>query len=957
MKKIFLVIVLLFMGLLLAACGESMPVPNNLSIDNHVLKWDKVEKAEKYIVVIGSDEYDTTINEYDLIALDLEAGQYEIGVKVVIGEKTSKLSKKVTYVVEESLLFAPINIKLTGTVVSWDSVEGASGYIVLVNSTEHQVSSVTFDLATLDLPVGQYEIRVKAVALEVTSGVSQKVTFIVEEAVLAAPENVRLTGTVVSWDSVEEASGYIVLVNDVEHQVSSTTFDLGPLNLSVGAHNVKVKAVTSEKTSVYSNVVTYVILYEVDDVTKTKILKENNKSYELDMRSGDFSNHFDYEVYRLTVVYVEDYIEAGMLNNLPLENFYSLFHSLSKILINEVDLEDFSEIIAYVEELQSLGLTGQLLGQILNSKAIMGLKVEKRMYLDEIERLEGLKEDTVSAVLNYKAFIDFYGFIDVLYEYAITEAEEAAITRHLNPKDYMDWLEINDIIVELLVDINYQYYNDDDDSYFNITEVFRRVFALEDEDLNEFVLENYDNLRDLADLNCDIDNYDDSILYQQRMLAEQITLLEVFEEQKEDVVSAIELVYNLLILTKDTLNSEQFITVVNKLLEGESLTVVEMILLKNVMIPVIRTNIPPIETFSLVYQTLFQVLEDLAIIEIPEAREYVETISEATVITIEVMLDFLEIVDNEYITGVQEFLGEEEYVIDIIFYTVDYYEEFLLTVEERYADLLTEEEIEEIFFKAINYIIAQADEEEYEALVILEIIKDNYGLISGITKSHKNKLIPLIKSLKGVYESMEKVMEGSLNDGIDELVVAVLNLDDLLFGNLTNEDIDPFIDLLGQFMEIDFSGEYEEEVGHLIEILLFVNEVKSKVLLEASKLDAVDYLEHPGLETGDDKEIQYKITYYLLTAINNTLTEELKEEAYRLIDVLFADVLSNPEIQEILGFEEEELVDFKQVAEESVANVYEFVELLMSFDYDNLTEEEWEMLEDIVDTIFGSLDF
>lgn len=879
MKKIFSIIALLFVGLLLTACGESAPVPKNLSIENHVLKWDKIDKAEKYIVVVDEDEHEAMTNEYDLTTLELSVGSYEIRVKVVIDGKTSKLSKKTTYVVE---------------------------------------------------------------------------------LILTAPKNVTIEGAIVSWDAVEEASGYIVVVDNDEYEVSTTTFDLASLDLDYGGYDVKVKAVAGAITSEYSNVVTYVYSYEIDDVTKTKLLKENNSTYELNMTEEDFRDEFEYAIYLLTVQYVEDYIETATTNNLPVENVYSLFEALTKVLIGQVDLEDFNAIIAYVDELQALDLSGKLLGEILYSKAIMSSKLDEYRYEDIILSFERSLEEAILYKEEYEEEINFAGFLTMMHDYATNEVENAVIDQLFGSLEREIPHEILYIFNEVRYDINFQYGDPDNLSYVHITEVFKNLVSLDDDEDLSLAIDVTDNLIYLSGLKLQIQHLEEDILHYQESIVQNAILREVFEEEKESIILALEAIYDFLILTKEALNSEQVITIINKILTGEELSIIDVILLKNVMLPVIKNNIPTTETFVLVYQTLFRAVEDFAPVELEMFAEYTEKIAAATTITIQLVLDFLEIVDTEYLTSVQEFIQEDN-VFDLVFYTIDYYEEFISTIKERYADLFTEEEIEEIFIQAIDYLISQVDEEEYEALIILEIIKDNYALLSSIIGAHDDKLIPLIRSLKAVYESTEKVMEGLLDEGVNELILAVFNLDELLFGGLTSEDIEPIVDLLGQLlvevMRIDLQEEFGEEIGHLIDILLSVNEIKSQVLLEASKLDAVEFLEHEGLSTGDDREIQYKTLYFVLTVIDNTLTTEVKEEISTLIDVLFEDVLTNPEILEMLELDSEEVVEMQEDITEFLEDIYGMIEMLMSFDYDNLTEDNWEILESIIDDIFYSPSF
>ena len=58
-------------------------------------------------------------------------------------------------------LQAPQNVQITDSVLTWDAVENATGYIVSFAYTEHETQECCFDLSSYDDP-GDYEIAIKA---------------------------------------------------------------------------------------------------------------------------------------------------------------------------------------------------------------------------------------------------------------------------------------------------------------------------------------------------------------------------------------------------------------------------------------------------------------------------------------------------------------------------------------------------------------------------------------------------------------------------------------------------------------------------------------------------------------------------------------------------------------------------------------------------------------------------
>src|SRR5690554_4601313 len=283
MKRILSFIMLLLLTITLVACKKDIKAPENLSITNDVLKWDAVDNADKYYVVVGLEEHEALSNEFNLKQLELSAGNYTIGVITVIGDNVSRISETINYKVE---------------------------------------------------------------------------------FVIAAPGNVKLEGSVVSWDSVDGANQYIVFVNDEQHRQTATSIDLKTLKLDAGNYEVKIKTVIDTKTSIFSEILNYVVLHEIDDAGKTRLLKVLNPYYEANMNLEDFPSQYQYEYYLLGVEFVDIYIESASYNNVSSGNLYNLFEKIFEVLKNENIIYNFTDFTIVMGELEELGLTGNLVATL-----------------------------------------------------------------------------------------------------------------------------------------------------------------------------------------------------------------------------------------------------------------------------------------------------------------------------------------------------------------------------------------------------------------------------------------------------------------------------------------------------------------------------------------------------------------------------------------------------------------
>ena len=54
MKRLFTLIGAILLAFILLGCQNSIGVPQNVSLSGDTLTWDEVDKADGYLVVVGS---------------------------------------------------------------------------------------------------------------------------------------------------------------------------------------------------------------------------------------------------------------------------------------------------------------------------------------------------------------------------------------------------------------------------------------------------------------------------------------------------------------------------------------------------------------------------------------------------------------------------------------------------------------------------------------------------------------------------------------------------------------------------------------------------------------------------------------------------------------------------------------------------------------------------------------
>ena len=183
-------------------------------IDPSVLVFRGVAGAEKYLITVSCGNAEHQHKAFDNgLALyfnfancEMKAGGITFTVTAVAN---GYASSSATFVYERNL-DAVGGLKVTDDVLSWNPVTGATSYLVKIGDKSYTVLGNSFSLAAF--ADAAYSISVTPVAHGFNSPAAATTSY--EKKSPAVPENVRLVGTVLTWDAIPGATSYEIKLGD-----------------------------------------------------------------------------------------------------------------------------------------------------------------------------------------------------------------------------------------------------------------------------------------------------------------------------------------------------------------------------------------------------------------------------------------------------------------------------------------------------------------------------------------------------------------------------------------------------------------------------------------------------------------------------------------------------------------------------------------------------------------------
>ncbi len=294
----------------------SFEAPQNLSYDaeSGILSWSDNNVSATYEVVVNRVRIASKLTEkqVDLSEYIVNVGVYEIRVKANGNGYylSSEFSNSFGYTLRRALA-SPAALSVSaqddGVVASWTAVDRAEKYLVEIKKDGQTIHSLECSDNSVDISgyvsdVAEYTVCVSAT--ESNGGLySASAATTCEYKVrgsLGAPV-LKLDGTVVSWEKLDNARIYSVAVdgNPAGGEITATSFDVADYVKAPGAHKISVQAeenglYTAGKISeiycyTYGKLATPTLVVENGTVSWTAV--ENAKDYTVKIDGDVIGDH------------------------------------------------------------------------------------------------------------------------------------------------------------------------------------------------------------------------------------------------------------------------------------------------------------------------------------------------------------------------------------------------------------------------------------------------------------------------------------------------------------------------------------------------------------------------------------------------------------------------------------------------------------------------------------------
>lgn len=792
------------------------------------------------------------------------------------------------------------------------------------------------------------------------------------------PTGLAVVDNLLTWNAVEGADSYQVEINGVKKTVKTNSYDLS--ELAEGSYEFKVIAKVGSDSSDPATLSFVVVSAEQQAEFYAEILKAIDDSYLPDMKESDFENKYFYEDYLMYSKLAQAYTTGALQTKIDLAKSLEVIDFIKEL--SKLDPESPAEIKSALDPFFQMGLTSNQLARVLYEILIVGMDFEIQNILESIDYIAGQ--------------VDYY---NQMYESELISPAYVFAIEYLNNNGFKDLVEmLEDYYVDKYSYKNMYYYQSMAEQlanayYYGYLESFLfDLYNYNDDDLlirfmesllaalKSENMEYYNNCYNFINSIIFLKDYQNNILYYQQRINDANNNIELFKSIKEVggessavMVEAFNSTISFIMTLYSNIDSELFESIAT-LVSGGEISPAEIFILKDELVAILKTSLPAAKDFENLYVALIAVLNNFFEINPSELAGLGQMLGLMTNTGANLLLDIVGDITIEIFGQIQalvEALDDPSSYVDLVLYVGNLVKGIL----EKYSasfELLTSslpsalvEQIIIIYKEILP--LTDADENTVAMMtMLLDSVVENYQLYQGIEAliekygttiiskflATNGKIAYDIINLFFAKDDATPYSDISLADQVKDIFAQFMEYHELLFGAITDEEIDLIVDFLAVYAPFILANVNPTLAdGSLNSLIAIIAPELKATLKDLLKLEVLlvntlyaNNAAYEFINLGMEAEYNQMValTIVLIKALDVVLTPENIAIINARIASIFTNVLLKPDFLAILNTNESEVLEMKAVVEATLEQFIPAIKNLAKYDYYNLTPEQLE---------------